>query len=254
VYGGGGPVLKKISAGVELNTVESELRFQWISSAVCLLLAHSAWAGNAIHLKNRTIGSLDGGSAKAGTHYMLQFRTFPDAGVRAELARRGVRVLGYVPDSTLMVASETIPDLGGLDVASIGSLAAFDKLSPQLVHSGRGAFLVMLHPDVTEASGRELIGGLGFIIIPRAGLLQGNYVVVGPGRNLAELAASDEVSYIYYAGLARSLIRCAFDGVRRRPHRSGRSGPVCRSEPRVAAVAGWRCGAELHVRIAHTAA
>jgi hypothetical protein len=193
--------------------VESELRFRWISGAVCLLLAHSAWAAGAIHLKNRTISSLDGGSERVGTHYMLQFRSYPDAGVRAELARRGIRVLGYVPDSTLMVASATTPDLGGLDVESVGSLALADKLSPQLVTSGRGAFLVMLHPDVTAAAGRGLIVRLGFVIIPRAGLLPGNFVVVGPSRNLAEMAAADEVSYIMPASpdllSGAPLIACA---------------------------------------------
>lgn len=169
---------------------------QWISGAVCLLLAHSAWAGSAIHLKSRTISSLSGVSGKIGKHYLVQFRSYPDAGVRAELARRGVRVLGYVPDSTLMVVSETAPDLEGLDVNSVGSMAASDKLSTDLTYSRRGAFLVILHADVPAKEGSELIGRLGFVILPREGLLPGNFVVVGPSRNLAELAASDEVSYI----------------------------------------------------------
>ncbi len=172
------------------------MRLRWISGAVCLLLAHSAWAGSAIHLKNRTLSSLSSVSAKIGRHYLVQFRSYPDAGVRAELARRGVRVLGYVPDSTLMVASETVPDWGGLDVNSVGSLIPSDKLSPDLPYLRRGAFLVMLYADVPAEAGSELITQHGFVILPRAGLLPGNYVVVGPARNLASLAASDEVSYI----------------------------------------------------------
>jgi len=169
---------------------------RWFSGAVCLLLAHSCWAGSSIYLKNRTINSFSEGSGKIGKHYMLQFRSYPDAGVRAELARRGVRVLSYVPDSTLMVASETVPELGGLDVSSVGSLAASDKLSPDLVYSRRGAYLVMMYPDVTADQGRETISQQGFVNIPRAGLLPGDFVVLGPYRGLAGLAAQDEVSYI----------------------------------------------------------
>lgn len=176
--------------------MQSELRLRWISGAVCLILAHSAWAGSAIHLKNRTISSFSGVSAKIGKHYMLQFGSYPDAGVRAELARRGVRVLSYVPDSTLMVVSDTVPNLDGLNVMSAGSLTASDKLAPGLVYSRRGAFLVMLYPDVAAEAGRELISREGFVIIPRAGLLPGDFVVVGPSANLPELAAQDEVSYI----------------------------------------------------------
>jgi hypothetical protein len=172
------------------------LRLRWIVGTVGLLLAHSAWAGSAIHLKNRTISSFSEAPGKIGRHYLLQFRSYPDAGVRAELARRGIRVLSYVPDSTLMVASESVPDLGGLDVTSVGSLAASDKFGRDLAYSRHGAFLVMLYPDVVEEVGRELISHHGFVVIPRAGLLPGNLVVVGPSRNLAALAAEDEVSYI----------------------------------------------------------
>lgn len=172
------------------------MRLRWFSGAVCLLLAHSCWAGSAIHLKNRTIDSFSEDSGKIGKHYMLQFRSYPDAGVRAELARRGVRVLSYVPDSTLMVTSETVPDLGGLDVSSVGSLAASDKLSPHLTYSRRGAYLVMMYPDVTADQGRETISQQGFVNLPRAGLLPGDFVVLGPSRGLAGLAAQDEVSYI----------------------------------------------------------
>lgn len=196
MYEGGGATVKKISAGVELNTVQSELRWRWISGAVCLLLAHSASAGSAIHLKNRTISSFAEGSGRIGNHYMLQFRSYPDGRVRAELARRRIRVLSYVPDFTLMVSSASAPDLRGLEVQSVGSLTAADKLSPRLLNAGRGAFLVMMFPDVTPETGREVIEQQGFTVIPQAGLLPGDFAVVGPAAKLPELAASDDVSYI----------------------------------------------------------
>ena len=179
----------------ELNTVKSEMRWRWIAGAVCFLCAHPVWAGSAIHLKNRTIESF-ASSGPIGKHYLLQFASYPDAGVRAELARRGVRVLSYVPDSTLMVASETIPDLTGLDVRSIGSLTPSDKLSAHLTASARRAFLVMFYPDVSANAARAVIVQNGFAVLDRSGLLPGNFVVIGPSARLPELAGNDEVSYI----------------------------------------------------------
>ena len=56
------------------------------------------------------------------THFLLQFPTEPDLEMRHELERRGMRILQYVPDSALMVASPLAPNLDGLGVLSVGAL------------------------------------------------------------------------------------------------------------------------------------
>src|SRR5436305_10601236 len=63
-------------------------------------------------------------------HYILQFPSLPGPALREDLARRGIRVLNYVPDSALMVSISAASDLRGLDVSWAGTLTASDKISP----------------------------------------------------------------------------------------------------------------------------
>ena len=91
------------------------------------------------------------------THFLLQFPTEPGPEMRQELERRGMRVLQYVPDSTLMVASPVAPDLDGLEVLSAGALEPSDKISPLLADQVAGALLVVFHPDAEMAKARETV-------------------------------------------------------------------------------------------------
>jgi hypothetical protein len=164
-------------------------------AAVCLLLAHAAGA-EAIRLKTGTIDSAFARRAKVGHHFVVQFRSEPGPEVRAELALRGIRVLGYVPDKALMASSPRTPDLEGLDVTWVGSLAASDKLSPELAQARQGAYLVMLHEDVPPAVGRRIVRRQGFMVLDRPGLLSGHLLVIGNSQDLLDLASNDEVAYI----------------------------------------------------------
>ena len=131
-----------------------------------------------------------------GHHFVVQFRSDPGPEVRAELESRGIRVLGYVPDKALMASSHTTPDLEGLDVAWVGSLAASDKLSPALAQARQGAYLVMLHQDVPPALGRRIVRRQGFMVLDHPGLLSGHLLVIGASQDLLDLASNDEVAYI----------------------------------------------------------
>ena len=171
------------------------MRFLWRATAVCLLLAHAAGA-EAIRLKTRTIDSTSARGVKLDHHFIVQFRSHPGPEVRAELERRGIRVLGYVPDAALMASSRTVPDLEGLDVAWVGSLAASDKLSPELAQARQGGYLVMLHQDVPPAVGRRIVRRQGFTVLDHPGLLSGHLLVIGASQDLLDLASNDEVAYI----------------------------------------------------------
>ena len=173
------------------------LRAACFLSLACLL-TQAGRAEGVIRLKTRAIHPPAGARLVLGPghHYMLQFRSHPGAEMRAELARRGIRVLGYVPEDALMVSSSRSPDLTGLDVIWAGSLAVSDKLSPELARTRPAGYLVMMHEDVSVAVGRQLVRQQGFIDLEHPGLLPGHFVVTGPFDRLAALAARDEVAYI----------------------------------------------------------
>jgi hypothetical protein len=107
-----------------------------------------------------------------------------------------MRVLQYVPDSALMVASPVTPDLDGLDILSAGTLAPSDKISPLLADQVTGALLVVFHTDVEMAKARDLVRARGFDVLENPALLAGHLVVSGPHSALGALAESDEVAYI----------------------------------------------------------
>ena len=171
-----------------------------------LLTASCAWAQSTIRLRARTIqpergaavfpppAGADGGARR--THYILQFSSYPSPELRQELARRGVRALSYVPDSGLMVSSDSTADLQGLGAVWAGPLEARDKLNPLLATRPAPAYLVVFHPDVEMEEARALARERGFSVLENSSLLPGHLVVTGGATRLEELAASDEVSYI----------------------------------------------------------
>lgn len=171
------------------------MRLTWTASAV-LFLAIPAAAVGPIRLRTRTIDPLAAARPVAGRHFILQFPDYPGPAVRDFLQQRGIRVLGYVPDNALMVASDTPPDLGQLGATWAGSLEASEKLSPYLDAGPRNAFVVMMHPDVPPDAARQLLRSRGFVILDQPGLLPEHFVVIGPHRAIYSLAISDDVAYI----------------------------------------------------------
>jgi len=180
---------------------------------VVLFWAISAQADPRIHLKARLIDTSIPHRAALPRHYILQFRVNPGPAVRAELARRGIRVLNAVPESALMVSSATPPDLDGLDISWAGPLAASDKLSRELARSRYPAFLVIFHPDVSPAEARDAADQAGYWTLDHPDLLPSHLLVTGSYHRLRDLAARDEVAYIVPASTdllaGRRVIGCA---------------------------------------------
>ncbi|MBV9507342.1 MAG: matrixin family metalloprotease [Acidobacteriia bacterium] len=165
-------------------------------SALAFLFAQSALAARPIRLKTDQIDTRTAASRPIGHHFVVQFHNFPGPEVRAALAQRGMRVLGYVPEFALMVSSDAPPNLEGMGVEWAGSLTASQKISPALADGPRNAFLVMMYNDVTDETARRLFRMHGFQILDEPGLLPGQYVVIGAYRALDDLASADEVAYI----------------------------------------------------------
>jgi len=165
-----------------------------------LVLAGSLWGQSGIHWKVRHDGDLpltrNTGRARPGTHYVVQFASFPGADVRQELGRRHVRILGYLPDSALMVSAAGAPDFEGLDVVWSGPLDPAYKISPALSSVTAAAYLVIFHPDVDMIEARTLVQVLGFDVIANPSLLPQQLLVTGDDKGLGPLSECDEVAYI----------------------------------------------------------
>jgi Matrixin/Glucodextranase, domain B len=160
-----------------------------------LFVASCAWAQPTVHLKASQRPRLLG-PVPRGNHYILRFRAYPDTEMRDELARRGIRVLQYVPDNALMVSSSAGASLSGLPILGAGSLDTAEKMSPLLAEQVSGAILAIFHPDVAILREREIARSLGFDIISNSGLLPNQLVLAGPIDRVAALAAFDEIAYV----------------------------------------------------------
>ena len=138
--------------------------------------------------------------AGSRSHLLLQFRQPPELAQLAELERRGLRALRYVPDSGLLVTAPDEPRLEGLELRWAGRLRAYDKLSPLLAEAADSAvFLVEIHPDVDPAEALALVREHRLEIRPHPDLLPQHLLVEGSLERILRLAEWEEVAYIYPA-------------------------------------------------------
>ncbi|MDR3702791.1 MAG: matrixin family metalloprotease [Candidatus Sulfopaludibacter sp.] len=172
--------------------------------AICLiLLSQCAWAGDLIRLKSRTIdGAQDGlrrETPPSGKYWLVQFQEYPGARLRAELVRRGFRIIGYVPDSSLLLEAPKMADLSGLGARWTGPLDAADKLSKGLNDENSGTYLVEFHRGVNPRVARGIVRQHGFLVHETEGLIPWHLLVTGGHSALRDLAGHEEVAYIMRA-------------------------------------------------------
>src|ERR1039458_9879739 len=180
----------------------------WTAGLMSILLAQAASSQGVIRLKTGSISPAPAhGLARRETapgavlHFLVLFNSYPDADIRASLARRRIRVLAYVPDNTLMVSGRAPLDLAGLNVAWMGQLDPQAKISPILATQSTGAYLVVFQPDSDLGEDREFVQDQSFTIIENPDLLPAQLLVAGPASGLPNLAASDDVAYILPASV-----------------------------------------------------
>lgn len=191
------------------------MKFLNIAPLAVFLLVSCAWAQPVVRLKAGTGARPSRTLPRHGrtTHFLLQFPTEPGLEMRRELERRGMRVLQYVPDAALMVASPGAPRLEGLGVLSVAVLGPSDKLSPLLADQVAGALLVVFYPDVEMAAARDAVRARGFDVLENAGVLAGHLVVSGAHSDIGALAEYEGVAYIMPASAELAagvpLVGCA---------------------------------------------
>jgi hypothetical protein len=189
------------------------MKFAKIGGVLALLLVQWGSGATVVYLKNGLDPNPDLATALPPgsgpiSHWILQFKDFPGADLRRELARRGVRVLEYVPHSALIVSfcqsiGRQSPDLRGLNIIWTGQLTAADRTAPGLETAP--ALLVVFHSDVAKADAERLLKGFQ---VMGAGMLPNHvgpaswpvnaphYLVAADYARLPQLAADDDVSYI----------------------------------------------------------
>ena len=163
------------------------------------LLVSCAWAQPVIRLKAGAAGARPSRTLPRhgrATHFLLQFPTEPGPEMRRELERRGMRVLQYVPDAALMVASPVAPDLEGLGVLSAGVLEASDKISPLLADQVTGRCWWCSTRMWRWLTARVEVRARGFDVLENPSMLAGHLVVSGAHSALGALAECDDVAYI----------------------------------------------------------
>jgi Matrixin len=180
--------------------------------AAALWLAIAAQAQPRLHLKTRgpaIEGSRRGGDVPQRTrtpgrsHWLVQFDGSPDSARLAELAKRGARVLSYVPDFAFAVAANDDTQWDGLDVRRVVRLHAADKISPALGASdATRSAVVEFYSDVDPNDARGIVNQTGLEIQENPDLLANHLLVKGNDAQLVALAGWDEVAYVFPASAA----------------------------------------------------
>jgi hypothetical protein len=181
----------------------------YLISAVWLAAA-SALANGPIHLKTRDLTASSYPAAETlqmgfvgPAHLLVQFSQGPSPADLQELERRGARVVGSAPDGGVTISISQPISFAGLAVEWSGPLLAQDKLSPLLSKEGANggpvAVVIELHPDVHMRRALQLLRGANVQILGHPDLLPNHMLITATLPVLTQIAAFDEVAYIFPA-------------------------------------------------------
>jgi hypothetical protein len=174
------------------------------------IAAASARASGPIHLKTRDVTAASYPAAEtlqtAGQgpgHLLLQFSVGPTMDDLLELQRRGALVVGSAPAGGITISADRPISLAGLAVAWSGPLLVQDKISPLLsqggANGGPAAVVIEFHPDVRKRRALQLLHGANLQILSHPDLLPNHMLVTATLPVLTQIAAFDEVAYIFPA-------------------------------------------------------
>lgn len=194
-------------------------------------------AQSILHLKARVSNSLlleaisetppQAKRFNPGRRYRIfQYTSQPALADIADLELRGARVLQYVPDHALLVEA---PDdfEPGPRVSHVDALRTSDKWSPELNAAvlpliaeltktgdepNRRRVLAEFYPGVPDVVGRQIAGIEGLSVVEHPDLQAGHLLVEGTDQQLRELAAWEEIAYLFPASAdlaaGRPVHRC----------------------------------------------
>jgi hypothetical protein len=151
-------------------------------------------------------------------HLILQFREAPGTAEKEELNRRGINILGTVPESGLMVSIPDEGTVGDLDLRWVGELPPESKISPLIptaatLEEAPAHFLVEFHPDVDPREASAMVLEHGLEMVEHPDLLTNQRLVKGPVDQVMRLVEWDEVAYVFPASEdlieGRHVVACA---------------------------------------------
>ncbi len=151
-------------------------------------------------------------------HVILQFREAPQAIEKEELMRRGIRILGAVPESALMVSIPDETSVEDLNLAWAGALGPDEKVSPEIAIAAAleetpSHYVVDFHADVDADEINSMILEHGLERVEHPDLLAHQRLVKGPLSQVLRLVEWDEVAYVFPASEdlieGRHVIGCA---------------------------------------------
>src|SRR5277367_4682686 len=192
---------------------------------VCCIYAVSLVEAGTIHLKTRDISTTTEGTADAlqpvrrksssRRHLLVQFSSPVNAEHLQALAALGATVTSALDDHALTISLPDSVTLMSLDVVWVGTLRVTDKLSPALRQQpiAQPVFLVEFHGDVTQDDAQSIVRSTGLTVLPNPDMLPNQLLVLASKDQLADLAAWDEVAYIFPASTdlvnGQALMPCA---------------------------------------------
>jgi hypothetical protein len=134
---------------------------------------------------------------------LVQFAGGPSANDLRELQRRGALVVGSAPDGGITISADRPISLAGLAVEWSGPLLAEDKISPLLsqggANGGPAAVVIEFHPDVHMRRALQLLRSANVQILRHPDLLPNHVLANATLPALTQIAAFDEVAYIFPA-------------------------------------------------------
>ncbi len=155
---------------------------------------------------SQAVAEVSSPNGAAPGHLVLQFRERPTAATVEALRRRGIKVLGDVPENGLLVSLERPTRIRSLGAHYAAPIHPNDKISPlvrQASTDSNGYFLVEFHPDADMDRARATLLNLGAVPIDNPDLhpLQ---LMIHPSADearatLGALSKLDEVAYIFPA-------------------------------------------------------
>ncbi len=136
----------------------------------------------------------------ATTHRLLQLDRPMNDRIRAMMVRRGAKIVGSLPDNTIVVAAGQEFSLEGLPISGTDELRSQDKMSPLVGTSAdAAAYIVEFYPDVSRDDAGALLLAEGFTPIDRAGLNPRHFLITATIDDLSRLTQWDEVAYVFPA-------------------------------------------------------
>jgi len=194
-------------------------------SLLAALLCGISSAQSVIHLKtgdietnpDAAVAEISSSAPGVPGHLLLQFRQHPTAAIVRALRRRGIRVLGDVPDNGLLVAIEHPANIALLGAHYAEPIDPGNKISPlialfvarQAADLSPAYFLVEFHGDTDMNRARATLFNLGLVPIDNPDLHPHHLLLQlssdQTAATIAALASLDEVAYIFPASRELAL-------------------------------------------------